>query len=216
MSLVDDKLKEPKTWSGDLRKKKAVAEPDLEESARNRNDLREALRNRRKLEESSGQTQVTKKKPDSIWMEEESPLDRIVKREDPLKTKNPNCDEVYYPEDFLVKGVLNTSNSSKSNANKRYVDVRDELAHPLSQKVVLRNENTIKFQHLDGRLFKYFTENNLETRSLQYVANRSEEGLFVDLKTKGNPSNERRGDTRGEVGPKEAVLDADACVCLLG
>ena len=64
-------------------------------------------------------------------------------------------DDIYYPEDFLMKGLFAPNPKS---CERRYIDKRADLAYPLSEKIVLRNENVMDLADLDGRIYKYIDE----------------------------------------------------------
>lgn len=187
VSLVDEKLKADSPWPADLsklkRSKNKMDSDDVSpmESTRREKDKKEPVRPAKKTEELAV-TQVVKKKPEraeTMIEEEVQSRDKLSRREHPFKMKAFSTDDIYYPEDFLVKGLFSSTSKVQT---KRYIDLRMELAFPLSQRVILRNENVISITQLEGRLYKYLDENNT-LKTLQFLGALGEELIFMDLHT---------------------------------
>jgi hypothetical protein len=177
--LMEEKFRKKAKWSGNLEKKQSKMALQEAMAEASRVEQKETQRNARKAEKS--EELLIKKKME--WMiQEDSYRESSFKRENPLKAKNYSTEEIYYPEDFLIRGLFNFNN----RPTKKFVEIKEELAHPLSQKIIIRNENIIPFSKLDGRLFKYIDEEcNLKT--LQFVGVKSDEFKFVNIKNNGIP-----------------------------
>lgn len=173
-SIVDGKLLEKPRWVANLntvgKHKSALAQSD-----------RPSKENVKIIQKVDKQPQLPPKNKFEPVFDEEPVKEKLVRREHPNKTKGFSIEEVYYPEDFLIRGLFTAHSRSP---NRRYVDLHEELAHPLSQNIVLRNENTIPLASLDGRLYKYLDE-NCTVRTLQFQGCNSEDLVFVDLKSNG-------------------------------
>jgi hypothetical protein len=65
--------------------------------------------------------------------------------------------DIFYPEEFFAYGLSHTNTT-------KFIQMKDELAHPLSAKIIKRNENIVNYDNLTGRFFKFF---NTETRKVQ-------------------------------------------------
>lgn len=199
VSLVDEKLKANSPWLGDLsklKKSKNRGESDdrsAGQSGRREKEKKEGSKTQKKTEEQSA-IQGFKKKVErfeSMIEEDIASRDKLTKRDHPFKIKNFNNDDIYYPEDFLVKGLFASSSKATS---KRYIDLRMELAFPLSQSIILRNENVVGITQLEGRLYKYLDDNNT-LKTLQFLGSVGEELIFVDLHT-NRISESPRGNSR--------------------
>jgi hypothetical protein len=150
-------------------------------SARREKDKKEGSKTLKKIEDAQV-SQSTKKKIERIetMLEEDvQGREKLAKREHPFKLKNFTNEDIYYPEDFLVKGLFPSTSKAST---KRYIDLRMELAFPLSQSVILRNENVVSITQLEGRLYKYLDDNNT-LKTLQFLGAVGEELIFVDLQT---------------------------------
>lgn len=186
-SLIDEKLKAHSRWPADLMKKKRQASPvevptesklqpmKIEKPKKEDiiivkkvEDATISLANRKKIE-----------RWETMHEEEQLAKDKLVRRDSPFKMKSYTIEDIYYPEDFLVRGLFSGSSKMKS---RRYIDIRSELAFPLSQNNILRNENVIDISQLEGRLYKYLDENDI-VKTLQFMGSTGEELVFVDLHT---------------------------------
>jgi len=183
--VVDERLQQRAKWKGDLKKKNLYFHGDeLREVPSMKPDTKLLPAQIKPIKKPEELPAATIKKKFELMMEEDLSKDRVMKRDNPLKAKSPSCDDIYYPEDFLIKGLFPPGSKW---ANKRYVDLRAELAHPLSQNVVLRNENTVSLNNLEGRMFKYLEE-SAEVRTLQFLGCSSEDVAFVDICSNGTIS----------------------------
>jgi hypothetical protein len=196
VSLVDEKLKASPPWPGDLSKlkksKNRIESEDASvvQSGRREKDKKETQKALKKTEEPVVNHGSKKKaeKAEPMIEEDVSSREKLTRRENPFKIKNFNNDDIYYPEDFLVKGLFPSTSKAST---KRYIDLRMELAFPLSQNIILRNENVVSITQLEGRLYKYLDENNI-VKTLQFLGSVGEELIFVDLQ-----NNRRMASPRG-------------------
>lgn len=187
LSLIEEKLQSRCKWPADLKKKKKkeiVAEVSIESklqtvkvekpkkdepiSVKKSEDAVLSLANRKKIE-----------RWEMMHEEEQMAKEKLIRRDNPFKLKNYTIEDIYYPEDFLVRGLFSLGPKMKS---RRYIDLRTELAFPLSQNNILRNENVIDISLLEGRLYKYLDETDT-VKTLQFMGSASEELVFVDLHT---------------------------------
>ena len=70
------------------------------------------------------------------------------------------------------------------------MDKRADLAYPLSEKTVLRDENVMDLADLDGRIYKYIDETTV--RTLQFASGSDDDRLFIDLADGGRSALRRR------------------------
>lgn len=197
--LVEEKLKRFAKWPANLKNRAKSAtqvEPSvapISNAIAKEKDKSTFQSNAKRLSEPVS-SQVLKKKQErweSMQEEELMTKEKLTRRENPFKIKNWSSEEIYYPEDFLVRGLFSTTSK---NASKRYIDLKMELAFPLSQNIILRNENVVSLSQLEGRLYKYLDENN-SIKTLQFIGSLGEELIFIDLLT-----NRKLGSFRGDSG----------------
>lgn len=173
-SIVDGKLLEKPKWVANLN----TVGKNKSGSTHSDKPSKENIKIVQKVDK---QPQLPPKNKFEPVFDEDPVKEKLARRDHPTKTKGFSIEEVYYPEDFLIRGLFTAHSRSPS---RRYVDLHEELAHPLSQNIVLRNENTIPLASLDGRLYKYLDE-NCTVRTLQFLGCNSEDLVFVDLKSNG-------------------------------
>ena len=94
-----------------------------------------------------------------------------VEFETPLETLASQID-CFYPEEFFVIGMMHSRST-------KFIDVKNELAHPLSARIILRNENILKMEDLKGRFFKFLDEENGEMRNLYLKDINQQEKKFI-------------------------------------
>ena len=203
-NLVDQKLNEKPKWTTDIRKKSKLRTPVVLPEKIDREKINTVSRAEIPLFFAA-------KKRIEQMMEEDLVKVKLVRRDHPSKTKGLVFEEVYYPEDFLVRGLFSATSNGKV-MNRKYVDLRQELAYPLSQNIVLRNENTISLANLEGRLFKYLDENNT-VRSLQFLGYNSDELMFVDLKSNGITMIMQRRRERRRSRGRDSFSSKPLCSC---
>lgn len=105
-------------------------------------------------------------------------LRRTCKSAKVLTAKYP---AIQYPEDLLTRTL--------SSENSLYINLKNELAYPLSAKIILRNEVIIELKDLLGRMLKVHNIEDNSIRNVYIKEVKDDESIEVkDLENEGKVS----------------------------